>query len=84
VHHNLLNAYFLKDLIAHFEKKGWTLIDAKRAFEDPVYLEQPDILPAGESLVWALAKATGKYESILRFPGESDKYEKEKIDKLGL
>ena len=40
--------------------------------------------PAGESLVWALAKETGKFESILRYPGEDDVYEKAALDKLGL
>jgi hypothetical protein len=39
---------------------------------------------AGESLVWALAKETGRFEDRLRYPGEDDSYEKPKMDALGL
>lgn len=35
-------------------------------------------------IVWALAKQTGKFDDILRYPGEDSAYEKPKMDKLGL
>jgi len=35
---------------------------------------RPDILPAGESVLWALANAKGR--SGLRYPGEDNVYEK--------
>jgi len=54
------------------------------AFSDKVFTRDPDIVPAGESLVWALAKETGKFESRLRYPGEDDVYEKPILDGLGL
>ncbi len=41
-------------------------------------------LPAGESLLWALAKETGKFENELRYPGEDDVYENPKMDELKL
>jgi hypothetical protein len=44
----------------------------------------PKTVPAGESLLWALAKETGKFESLLRYPGEDDVYEKPKLDRLGV
>lgn len=84
VHHNLLNALFLDDVIQMFKDKGWKVIDADVAFKDPVFQKAPNTLPAGESLVWALAKQTGRYESKLRYPGEDERYEKGKMDKLGL
>jgi peptidoglycan-N-acetylglucosamine deacetylase len=84
VHYNLLNALFLPDLLAMFERKGWQVIDAERAFKDPVFDAVPKTLPAGESLLWALAKETGKYDALLRYPGEDGDYEKERMDKLGL
>jgi len=34
--------------------------------------------------VWALAKESGKFEEILRYPGEDGDYEKAKMDQLGL
>jgi peptidoglycan/xylan/chitin deacetylase (PgdA/CDA1 family) len=84
IHHNLLNALFLKDVLQMFKSKGWTLISTEEAFKDPVFNLKPNILPAGESIVWAAAKETGKFEAELRYPGESDVYEKPSMDRLGL
>jgi hypothetical protein len=84
IHHSLLNALFLDDLLDMFEKKGWQLVDAALAFEDTVFSTLPDILPAGESIIWALAQETGRYDDKLRYPGEDSHYEKEKMDRLGL
>jgi peptidoglycan/xylan/chitin deacetylase (PgdA/CDA1 family) len=84
MHYNLLNALFLGDLLDMFKSKGWKLIDAAEAFRDPVFLSEPKIVPAGQSLIWALAKETGKFDKLLRYPGEDSEYEKAKMDKLGL
>ena len=75
LHHNLINALFLDDLLNMFSEKGWDIVNAKDAFSDEIYNLYPDILPAGESLIWALAKQSGKYESVLRYPGEDSEYE---------
>jgi len=82
MHHNLINALFLPDVIRLFEDKGWKIIDAQSAFDDPVYQMQPDTLPAGESILWALAKQHGV--PGLRWPGEDDIYEKPLLDALQL
>ena len=84
LHHNVLNGLFLGDLLRMYERKGWKLIDAERAFADPVFNSAPNIVPAGESLVWALAKETGKFESVLRYPAEDGEYEKARMDARGL
>jgi hypothetical protein len=84
VHFNVLNALVLPDVLNAFEAAGWQWIDASLAFEDPVFRSQPQTLPAGESLVWALAKETGRFDGRLRYPGEDDVYEKPKMDALGL
>lgn len=84
VHHNDLNALFLVDLMQMFKDKGWSLISAKDAYTDPVFDLEPDIVPAGESIVWSAAKETGKFENILRYPGEDSEYEKDEMDQLGL
>jgi peptidoglycan/xylan/chitin deacetylase (PgdA/CDA1 family) len=84
IHYNLLNSLFLGDLLAMFRSKGWAVIDAEEAFSDQVFTRQPDTAPAGESLIWALAKETGKFEDRLRYPGEDDVYEKPVLDRLGL
>lgn len=84
LHHNLTSALFLDDILNKFKKEGWDLIDIDKAYEDDFYNEKPDILPAGESLVWSLAKLSGEFESALRYPAESGKYEEAKMDSLGL
>ena len=84
IHHNVLNELFLSGVLEMFEGKGWKLIDAKNAFTDSVFSAAPNIVPAGESIIWALAKETGKFANILRYPGEDGEYEKSKLDKLGL
>ena len=84
MHFNPLNALVLPDVMSAFETAGWQWIDASLAFEDPIFRSQPQTVPAGESLVWALAKETGRFESRLRYPGEDDVYEKPKMDALGL
>lgn len=84
IHHSLLNALFLEDVLRMFEERGFRFIDARDAFEDDIFSESPDILPAGESIVWALAKQTGRYENILRYPGEDGPYEEKAMDRLGL
>jgi peptidoglycan/xylan/chitin deacetylase (PgdA/CDA1 family) len=84
IHHSLLNALFLPDLLRMFPRKGWKLINAEEAFTDKVFSAEPNILPMGESIIWALAKETKKFEKLLRYPGEDGDYEKEAMDKLGL
>lgn len=84
IHHSPLNALYLSDLLAALKADGWTLIDAADAFRDPVFKREPKTLPAGESLVWALAKESGRFEGKLRYPGEDGNYEKPKMDALGL
>ncbi len=84
IHYNLLNELFLGDLLTMFERKGWQLINAEEAFTDAIFEREPKILPAGESIIWALAKESGKFDKLLRYPAEDSIYEKPKMDKLGL
>jgi peptidoglycan/xylan/chitin deacetylase (PgdA/CDA1 family) len=84
LHHNLTSALFLDDLINKFKSEGWDVIDADEAYKDPIYKKRPNILPAGESIIWSLAKESGNYDSILRYPAEDSRYEKAKMDSLGI
>lgn len=84
LHHNLAAALFLGDLIEEFKKEGWDFVDAEEAFSDEIYSHKQSIIPAGESVVWSIAKQSGKYEDLLRYPGEDSRYEKESMEKLGL
>ena len=84
IHYNLLNSLFLGDVLGMFRSKGWGIVEAEEAFSDTVFTRQPDTAPAGESLIWALAKETGRFEGRLRYPGEDDVYEKPVLDRLRL
>ena len=82
LHTNAINAVFLPDIIAMYRSKGWEIIPPETAYEDPVYRMPLTELPAGESILWALAKQNGI--KGLRYPAESDEYEKPLLDQLGL
>jgi peptidoglycan/xylan/chitin deacetylase (PgdA/CDA1 family) len=82
LHHNLAAALFLDDLISLFREKGWEVISADKAYQDKIFQQKPEL--AGEGLIWALAKQSGKFENQLRYPAEDSEYEKDKMDKLGL
>lgn len=84
VHFNLLNALFLGDLLDMYRSKGWQLIGAEEAFADRVFAAKPKVVPAGESIVWSLAKQKGKIARTLRYPAEDSQYENARMDQLGL
>jgi peptidoglycan/xylan/chitin deacetylase (PgdA/CDA1 family) len=83
-HFNLLNGLFLNDLIAMLKAKGWEPIDAEEPFNDPMFTAQPRVLPAGESIVWSLAKEKGTIANSLRYPAEDGEIEAKRMNKLGL
>jgi peptidoglycan/xylan/chitin deacetylase (PgdA/CDA1 family) len=82
LHTNTINAYFLPDIIAMFRAAGWEIIDPAEAYQDAVYATQPQVLPAGESIIWSLARQAGLPD--LRYPAEDGRYEEPKLDALGL
>ena len=84
MHFNLLNALFLDDLISMFKSKGWQPNDAEDAYTDPVFASKPNVVPAGESLIWSLAKEKGTLVKSLRYPAEDSEYEAARMKKLGL
>ncbi|ADP17149.1 polysaccharide deacetylase family protein 10 [Achromobacter xylosoxidans A8] len=82
LHTNPLNAEALPDVIAALTEQGWTITSASAAFEDPLYAQAPATLPAGESIVWALAKARNLPD--LRYPAEGSEYEEPLLRDAGL
>ncbi|GAB2473918.1 hypothetical protein GCM10027082_26610 [Comamonas humi] len=77
LHTSGLNAAALPEVIAAFRARGWTFVSPKAAFDDPLYAAQPSTLPAGESVIWALAKEKGI--DGLRYPAEDSVYETPKL-----
>jgi peptidoglycan-N-acetylglucosamine deacetylase len=84
LHHRLATGLFLDDGLTMFRRRGWRLVDAQAALATPDLNRSYDTLPSGQSLVWAAAKASGRYDKTLRYPGEDDTYEKPRMDALGL
>lgn len=84
LHFNSTTAYFLGDLIAALKKEGWEIIDAGDAFSDDIYQREPNVLPAGDSLVRAILRESGKKLADPRYPAEDGSYLKDEMDKLGL
>jgi peptidoglycan/xylan/chitin deacetylase (PgdA/CDA1 family) len=82
LHYNLINVLFLGDALRMFTEQGWKLVSAEYAYNDAVFKSTPANTPAGESLIWALAKQTGRFDKQLRYPGEDDVYEKPNIPSL--
>ena len=80
LHHSLLNALFLDDLLLALQENGWQLIDAAEAYQDEIYKLQPQIEPCGESIVWQCAKADGKIS--LRYPAEDGRYEEAALKQM--
>ena len=59
LHHCLLNALFLGDLIHALRRNGWTLISPMEAYSDPLFGQAPRSLNSGTSLLQALAAERG-------------------------
>ncbi|MBC7601835.1 MAG: polysaccharide deacetylase family protein [Ramlibacter sp.] len=82
LHVNAINATWLPQVVEAFKGQGWTIVSPRKAFTDPLYDAPPDTLPAGESIVWALAKAIGV--KGLRYPAEDGEYEGLALRSVGL
>ena len=83
LHHKLTTALFLDDVLTMLRMRGWRLVDAGAALAQPELRLIPNALPAGQSLLWALAKERG-VGGELRFPAEDGRYEKAAMDALEL
>jgi hypothetical protein len=67
-----------------FKSKGSQFISPVDAFSDPVFSATPNILPAGNSILWALAKEKGMTEVSGPVPALDGDMVVEKMKKLGL
>lgn len=82
LHTSQINAAFLPHMIAMFRERGWKIIAPADAFADSLYSTKSSALPAGESIVWSLAKQHGV--AGLRYPAEDGEYEEAKLNALQL
>ncbi len=84
LHHNLINALWLSDIIEMFKDKGWTIVSPDVAFADPIYQFQPTSYVTGQSLLLSLVRSLGlpKTEDWDRLMDDGD-YEMEALKKMG-
>lgn len=82
LHVNHINAAYLDAVVAALRQKSWRFIDSDTAYQDPVYAQELDVLPAGESLIWSMAQSQGV--AGLRYPAEDAPYEHDHLIAYGL
>jgi peptidoglycan-N-acetylglucosamine deacetylase len=83
LHHNLLNALFLGDLIQQFRALGWTIVDPEKAFADPFYDLQPERPAPGQSLLLSLARSQGAKVALHDRLVDDGDFEITELDRLG-
>ena len=82
LHISAINAASVVAIVAEFRARGWKFVSPRAAFSDPMYAMRPNIVPAGESIVWALARE--RAIDGLRYPGEDSAYEEPILRTMGL
>lgn len=83
MHHNLINAMWLDDVITQFEQMGWSITTPAKAFADPIYQLLPERAVPGQSLLLSMARTLGlgKFEGWDRLVDDGD-YEIAALDKV--
>jgi peptidoglycan/xylan/chitin deacetylase (PgdA/CDA1 family) len=83
LHHNLINALWLDDVIAQFRAMGWSVTTPAAAFADPVYQLMPERPAAGQSLLLSMARTLGlgKFDGWERLVDDGD-YEMRLLKRL--
>ena len=84
LHHNLVNALWLGDVIAQFRDMGWSVTTPAAAFADPVYQLEPDRPAAGQSLLLSMARSLGlgKFDGWSRLVDDGE-FEVQALKKQG-
>jgi peptidoglycan/xylan/chitin deacetylase (PgdA/CDA1 family) len=85
LHHNLVNALWLTDVIAQFKEMGWSITTPATAFADPVYQLTPERAAPGQSLLLSMGRTLG----LGKFPGgeqlvDDGDHEMAELKQLGL
>ena len=80
LHENDLAAMFIGDLIRALSVEGWTIIDARKAYEDPIAKVVTDTLFNGQGRVAAMARVKGVIPRDLVHRAEDTSYLKQYFD----
>ena len=85
LHHNLINAMWLDDVLDQFRQMGWRFTTPAAALADPVYQLMPDRPDPGQSLLLSMARTLGlgRFDGWLRLVDDGD-FEIEALKRQGL
>ena len=74
LHHNLINALWLDDILAQFRDMGWSFTTPAAAFDDPVYALKPVNPSPGQSLLLSMARSLGlgRFDGWARLVDDGD------------
>jgi peptidoglycan/xylan/chitin deacetylase (PgdA/CDA1 family) len=81
LHENDIAALFIGDLVAELRVRGFRIIPATEAFEDPIADEVPDTLYLGQGRIAALAHVAGWKPADLVSPTEDEEYLRTRFEK---
>ncbi len=82
LHHNLLNALWLEDVLAQFKAKGWKFVTPDAAYADPLY-QKAGGPEAGQNLLFAMAGRLGNFPGRERL-ADNGEFEIAELKRLGL
>ncbi len=82
MHHNILNALCLDDVITAWKKDGWEIIPAQQALDAPIYQSEPVTPTRGRSLLSVLIYDAGLTHPP--FPKDYRGFGNKTMDALGL
>ncbi|MDJ0709595.1 MAG: polysaccharide deacetylase family protein [Woeseiaceae bacterium] len=74
LHENDLAALFVDDLVKRLRERGFRIIPATVAFDDPIAKREPDTLFLGQGRIAALAHESGRPPAELISPTEDEAY----------
>lgn len=74
LHENDVAALFIGELVAELRRRGFQIIPASKAFEDPIAEREPNTLFLGQGRVAALAHEAGLPPAELVSPTEDEAY----------
>ena len=80
LHENDMAAMFIGDLVAELRNRGFEIIPATAAFNDPIADREPDTVFLGQGRIAALAHEAGAEPRSLVSPTEDEGYLKKRFD----
>ena len=84
LHENDLAAMFVDDLVRALQARGWTIVPALEAYEDPISQYEPDTLFLGQGRIAAMAQEAGREPADLVHLTEDEAMLREEFLKRGL